>query len=245
MPETYIHETSSWAAQGMGQDVIDLFIFVPLLALCGFFVQSGRKVFLILLGGLLLYSIYTFTLYAFCVHFNRLFFIYCAALGLSFYAAVFLVWRLMAENINAWFNRRLSTLFLGLLFLAVTMFFFLAWLAEDLPAVLSGLPPKSLVEVGLFTNPVHVLDLSIVLPTMALASVKLLRKEPLGYVLFPIVVAFAAMMSTAIGGMAVVMKLKNVVESWNLAYGAGTMVLVDMVVLGYFMKFLKRNDFRT
>ena len=45
--------------------------------------------------------------------------------------------------------------------------------------------------MGLFTNPVHVLDLSILLPALALSGVLLLRRRAAGFLLAPLLLGFA------------------------------------------------------
>jgi hypothetical protein len=52
------------------------------------------------------------------------------------------------------------------------------WLAEVVPALLSGSVPKSIADSGLIANPVHTLDLSIVLPAFMITAVSLyLRRQ--------------------------------------------------------------------
>ena len=79
------------------------------------------------------------------------------------------------------------------------------WLAEDVPAMLRDTPPRTLVETGLFTNPVHVIDLAFVLPLHVLAGVWIWQRRREGELLAPIVLAFGVLMSASIGGMMLVM----------------------------------------
>ena len=41
------------------------------------------------------------------------------------------------------------------------------WLSELIPASLSGEVPKSVTDAGLWVNPIHVLDLAVLLPGLA------------------------------------------------------------------------------
>src|SRR5581483_6228932 len=75
LPDVYAKETPSWAAQGLGQDFVDLVFVAPFLVLCAFQAQRKKKAFLFLLGGTLVYLVYSYLLYGFCVHFNPLFFL--------------------------------------------------------------------------------------------------------------------------------------------------------------------------
>ena len=242
LPRTYAKETSSWATQGMGQDVVNLIFVIPLLLVSAFFAARGRKVFSLILAGLFIYSIYSYVLYGFCVHFNRLFFFYCAALGLSVYGLILLSWELPADRVKYWFNPAAPTLLPSVFLLAMTSVFYFLWLGEDLPAVLSGIPPKSLAEAGLFTNPVHVLDLSIVLPAMIIASVHLWGKKPFGYVFFPVMMVFSIVMGIAILGMMVAMNLKGLGGDLAPAAFFALAILLSAGVLGNFFKTMRRQD---
>lgn len=240
-PGIYAKETPSWAAQGMGQDAVDLFLVAPLLWLSARGVRQGRKIHFFLLSGTLVYLAYSFVLYAFCVHFNRLFFLYCAALGLSVYALILLVSGISWERAAKWFDHGQSVVFPAAYFLATTLLFYLLWFAEDLPAVLRGTAPPSLAEAGLCTNPVHVLDLSLVLPAMLIASVQLLRKKPSGYLLFPTLMVFSVVMAVAIAGMAVALRLKGLTGDGAVAVVFSLMALLNSGVLAFFFRGLKPN----
>ena len=87
--ETYISETNSWKLQSIGQDKINLIMMVPVLLLSGFKVYQQKSNYLFIFGGSLLFLIYTFIIYCFTVHFNSLFIVYCALLGLSFYSFIY------------------------------------------------------------------------------------------------------------------------------------------------------------
>src|SRR4030095_7848620 len=78
-----------------------------------------------------------------------------------------------------------------------------------LPALLSGRDPAGLREIGLPTNPVHVLDLALLLPALAFTGGALLRGRTVGYALAPILLAFTVFMSLAIAGMALVMQSRG------------------------------------
>jgi hypothetical protein len=239
LPEAYANETPSWAAQGMGQDFVDLVFVFPLLLLSAYQTQKGQKVFRFLLGGTLVYLVYSYVLYGFCMHFNRLFFLYCAGLGLSVYALVLYGAEFQTTKVEAWFNQKKSTQLPASYFLVTTLVFYFLWLSEDVPALLSGTAPKSLAVAGLITNPIHVLDLSIVLPAMALASFQLLRKKPFGYFFFPVMMVFSIIMGAAIGGMTVAMKLKGVTGDLTVAYVFGVGILFNSAVLGLFLRGMK------
>jgi hypothetical protein len=201
LPSVYARETASWAAQGLGQDWVDLLVVAPALIVAGVLALRGSVIARLALGGMYAYTLYSFLIYAFAMHFNALFLLYCAVLGLSCFAMVAYAASLAREDVRGWFAPRAPVRLAGVFLIVLSVLFAGMWLAEDIPALLSGTPPPSLAEVGLITNPVHVLDLSIVLPALAVAGVALLRRRTLGYVLAPMMLGFSAYMSLAIGGM--------------------------------------------
>lgn len=239
LPSTYARETASWAAQGLGQDYVDLFFVAPLMVLVTYQASKGRRVPLLVLGGVFGYLVYSFVLYSMCVHFNSLFLVYCAALGFSGYGLVLTALRLQKERADIWFDEERSTRFPALYLILTALAFYGLWLAEDLPALLQGAHPKSLDEVGLPSNPVHVLDLGLTLPAMVLAGLALLRKKPFGYFFFPVVMVLCIVMAIAIGAMTLAMAQKGVTSDLTVTWVFGAMVLVDTGVLVHFLRSLK------
>lgn len=241
LPEVYARETASWGAQGLGQDWVNLILVAPLLAGGTWLAGRGRRAWTFLLAGAYFYLLYSYVLYAFCMHFNRLYFLYIAGLGLSTYALVLLGLELRDAHVETWFDRGRPTRLPALYLLLNALLFSFLWLSEDIPAVLSGEAPKSLAEVGLITNPVHVLDLGIVLPAMATAAWKLLRKEAFGYLLFPVMMVFCMVMAAALLGMAAALKARTVTEDLTLAWIFGVLFVLDAGVLAYFLRGMRRT----
>lgn len=200
----YARETPAWTAQAIGQDWFDLVIAVPWLAICGAAARRGSYRWRVLLAGAYAYTVYELFIYAFAVHFNALFLVYCATLGLAGYALVALAIDLSRDVEPV--DRRGARLGGGFV-IALGAAFALLWLAEDLPAVLRNAPPRTLVETGLFTNPVHVIDLAFVLPAHVLAGIWLWRQTRAGALLGAVVLSFGMVMAASIGAMLLVMQL--------------------------------------
>jgi hypothetical protein len=210
-PSIYARELPAWSAQAVGQDWFDLLIAAPWIAACGVLASSGSFRWSVLLAGAYAYTVYELVIYAFAVHFNALFLVYCATLGLAGFALIALVSELRAHGSTAIedalaADRRGRHLAGGFLVGVGTLFGAL-WLAQDVPAVLANRPPRELEETGLFTNPVHVVDLAFVLPAHILAGILLWRDDRRGALLAPIVIAFGILMAASIGAMLVVIAL--------------------------------------
>lgn len=243
LPSTYARETASWAAQGAGQDWVNLLLIAPTLAIGGLRALLGSLRARLLVGGALVYTVYSFLLYAFEVHFNPLFLVYCATLGLSFYALLALLLRLLREDARAWYRGPVPARLTGVVLLVVAGAFGLLWLGQIVPALLAGTDPAGLSEIGLLTNPVHVLDLSLMLPALAVTGVSLLRGGALGYALAPLMLGFNVFMPLAIGGMVLVMQARGIGQGVGLAVAAaGIAVVSGALLLAYLRQVEPRTD---
>jgi hypothetical protein len=72
------------------------------------------------------------------------------------------------------------------------------WLGELVPALLTGTVPASLAEAGLWVNPIHVIDLSMVLPAFVLTGVAALTGRDLGLFWLAPWLVFSALMGASI-----------------------------------------------
>lgn len=193
----------AWTLQAVAQDAVDLVLVTPLLAGSALLAARGsRRAWLVWLGALS-YLVYTFLIYAFSVEHNRLFLAYVATLGLSVWS---LIGGLAATDMRAIAGRfgpatpvRPVALLLGV----PGALFALLWLAEEVPAALSGTIPTGVVDNGVPTNPVHVIDLAMMLPAMLAAGVWLWRREPRGFVLAPVLLVNVLCQNVAIATMMV------------------------------------------
>jgi hypothetical protein len=240
LPATYARETANWAAQGVGQDWADLLLAVPWLAIAGVLARSGSRRALLLLGGGFFYTLYEFAIYAFAVHFNALFLVYCAVLGLSAFGLAGVAAILWNEDARGWYSGPVPTRAVGIFLTAVGVLFSLLWLAEIVPALARGTVPRSVMEAGAATNPVHVIDLSVVLPVHIIAGISLLRRRPLGYALAPIVLGFGVLMAASIAGLMLVMRHRGFETSWAVFGGMALVILASVAALTALLRPLRR-----
>jgi hypothetical protein len=210
LPQAYAREAPSWAAQGLGQDWVDLLVVVPALVVLSCLALRGSRRSALLLGGTVAYTLYSLVLYAFAVHFNPLFLVYAIGLGVSFYAMVTIVVVFAGEDVASWFSPRTPTRIGGAFSVLIGGAFYLLWLSEIVPALLAGATPGSLADVGLITNPVQVLDIGIVLPAFIVGGIALVRQKALGYWLVPVMLTLGLVMDLALIGMDISMAILNV-----------------------------------
>lgn len=199
-PALYARETSSWSLQAIAQDWFDLVIAVPVLLVAAACARAGSWRGLAVLAGVLLFAVYTLIVYAFAVHLNAFFLIYCTALGVAMFALI-AVSRVLARDAppRARIPRRITAAYL----VGIGVVFGVLWLAQLVPAAVTGQVPAELAETGLPTNPIHVIDLSFILPLHVIGGLLLLRDRPTGLVLAPVLLGFGAVMSASIGFLVV------------------------------------------
>ena len=183
-PWVYASELPSWKVQAQGQDLGNLLAVIALVAGVFAAARGSLRGFQVWLGSLL-YLAYAFV---------ALFLPYVAALGLSAYCALFAVAgerRRPSVGVGA---RRFGAWAIG----AIALLFGLLWLGSIVPALLAGVAPPELGETGLVANPVHVLDLALVLPGMLITARQALRGTADGELLLAPWLVFAALMGASI-----------------------------------------------
>ncbi len=221
-PRVYGHETENWAIQAKGQDVGNLLAVVVLLTAAVRYRRGSRRAGLVWLGALL-YLIYAFIVYAMAVHLNYLFGVYVAVLGLAAWAVIFNVTPVRGSGIHFPEGRPLTVA--AWVIVAIGVLFAGLWLSELVPALVSGTVPDSLTEAGLWVNPIHVIDLAVVLPGFILAGVAALQRRGHGLFWLAPWLVFSALMGSSIIAAMVLM----------LMAGAGNpapaLVMVSLVVV--------------
>jgi len=239
-PSLYVRESANWAAQAIGQDWMDLVLAVPWLVVTGVFALRGSLRGFLLLAGGLLYTVYTFVIYALGMHFNAMFLVYCAALGSSMFALTGIARSLLGGESTMPSATTISTRTAGYFLVAIGVLFGIAWLGEIVPAVFWNTVPDSIAEAGTPTNPVYVIDLSVILPLHVVTGISLLRGRPFGSLLAPVVLAFGALMAFSIGGMIFVMRLRGVDANLGVAAGMIAIGAASGTVLTMLLRSVRR-----
>ena len=216
MPDTYARDSASMGTQGMGQDAFDLFVVVPLLLVSLAFTLRGNRVALMALAGTFFYVLYSFFIYAFGVHFNNLFLVYCTILGTSLYLFLLCVMELNHQQIHRWFGEKTPVRSTAIYFIVVATLFYMLWLKDVIPAIYGSSVPANVTDNDLLVNPVHVLDIAIALPGLIVTAILLLKKHPLGYLFTPIFLIFTILLALALVAMVVALKQKGIVQDISI-----------------------------
>lgn len=210
----YSRETTDWFSQTIGQDFSNLLITVPALILSAFFASKGNRAGKIIWTGVMITNVYAFVIYSFALHFNFLFHVYCAILGVSVYSVLYFFIKNLTVDFKSWFTDRVPVKAVGIFLIVIAALFTLLWLSQSLPAVLINQAPESITKDGLLTNPVHALDLSFYLPLIFISAIMLLKKKSLGYLLAPMMIVFAVMTNINIILLLIASMVITVSNTW-------------------------------
>lgn len=170
---------SAWA----GNDLVTLFLALPLLLGSLFLFISGSLRGQLFWLGMLDYSIYNFAFYLFGSAFNYFFPLYVALFVLSILTMIFGMINLNVNQVREYIKGKVY-----LKFVSVYMFFMagglgFVWLSQWLNFVLTGKLPDVIVITGGSTNLIAILDLSFIVSIGILAAKWLWEKRTFGYVL--------------------------------------------------------------
>lgn len=225
-PEIYSASSPNWLTQTVVQDGVNLFIVTPILIVAALYSFQGVKFAFLMWGGTVGYLVYTFLIYCFSVHFNFLFLAYCLVLGLSVFSlGWFFLTQVRNPVVTGLNDKRFSTV-MGIYFIGIALVFYTMWLWEIVPAIISQTVPGSLAEIGLMTNPVHVIDLSLFLPFVFITGVITINRRPLATILVPTILIFFILMDMTIVALTVALLQQG--------FGGFPVVAIAMIALGLF-----------
>src|SRR5436305_5439494 len=236
----YARETPSWAVQGIGQDIVNLVAALALL-IAAYLVNKGSVKAFLVWSGVLLYLIYAYVIYAFDVHFNRLFLVYVAILGLSFYALIGSVIHLHLDQFQTSFAANTKARAVSVFLLVLGILFYLLWFSEEIPALLTGQIPPSVTTANVPSNPVHVLDLGLYLPAMIITAVLLWRRKLVGYLLVGPLLVFSILTGTAILAIFLVMSTREMPTSIAVEAFFAIIIVVSLVLSVLYVREVKEQ----
>ena len=226
-------------AQGAGQDIVDLFLVVPLLIISLIYIRRKHRFFILIFNGIIFYILYSFFIYSFGVHFNNLFLLYCLILGSSLYIFIITVTELSGTDIKYLFSEKIPLKTIAIYFIVIAAMFYLLWLKDIIPAILNNTVPKSVSDNGLLVNPVHVLDISVALPGLIITAVLLLKKHNLGFIFAPVLLVFLIILTVALIGMLIMMQIKGINEDISPAVIFGALSVISIILLTKYLNSIR------
>lgn len=233
-PATYARETAYSRAGGQASDIVDLFLVVPVLLISGIMGHRGSIAARLVWLGTLGYLLYNFVIYAFGVHFNPLFLIYCTTLSLCFYVTIFSVRFLALDQIAEKYGPRAPRKTIAIVFLylvASTAFF---ELRSNVAAILAGQVPKGVIDATTPVDFIHVLDLGFLLPGLCITAILLWRRKPSGYALAPAFLSLLAIMSMELVSIMTVLGRRGFGMSVPMIVFFAALAVGFTVLLGFY-----------
>ncbi|MDQ2904498.1 MAG: hypothetical protein M3Y81_13205 [Chloroflexota bacterium] len=125
----YARETMSWTVQAYGQDIANS-VAAATLFMAVFFVNKESVKALLVWMGVVIALIYPYIIYAFDIHFNSLFLVYVAIVGLSFYTLLGSMMRINLNSLQPSFAATTKSRPVGVFLLLVALLFSLLWLRD-------------------------------------------------------------------------------------------------------------------
>jgi hypothetical protein len=229
-PNTYERDSVSMAAQGAGQDLVDLFVGVPLLLVTFFLASRGNRKAALIYAGTLAYIMYSFIIYCFGVYFNQFFLLYCLTLSLSLYAFILVFSDLRSQHVELWFEQapvKLISVYMGF----VALVFYVLWLKSVVPAILHNEIPQEVSDYNLLVNPVHVIDLVFALPGLLIGSVLIWRKTGVGFIISSLALVFMVLLTLALAAMVLMLVLRGISEDYTIAFVFGILSIFSGALL--------------
>lgn len=170
--------TTTW----LGNDTVTLFLAVPILLTAMAFGMRGSRMATLVWLGVLDYMLYNYAFYLFGASFNVFFLVYAALLALSIFALIFGLVGLDVATLSRQFSEKTPVKWIGGYFLFVAMGLSAVYLMQSIGFIFTRQLPAIVAISGHPTNVVFALDLTLLIPWLAVGAVWLMKRQPWGYV---------------------------------------------------------------
>ncbi len=204
----YKHMSADVAIQGIAQDMVTLFIGIPLLIIALFWYRRGSVKGHFLLTGIAGYFFVTYLFYTAMGMYNELFLIFSTLLGLTFFALSKLLISFDLKTISGHFSNRVPAKFTGGFLIFNSVAIALMWLGRVVPPLLDG----SIYPVDLqhyTTMIVQGFDLGLLLPISFVTGWLLLKKRPMGFSMGVPYIVFLMLLMTALTAKIIAMGING------------------------------------
>jgi hypothetical protein len=202
MPELYRDNDLTTAAL-RGNDLVTLFIAVPLLLATAIRGKSGSDRIRLGWMGTLVYMLYNYIFYLYGASFNAMFLLYVALVVLSAYALIFGLAGFNAEKIAQQFSSKTPVRLIAGFMLFFGALLSLLWIGMSLSFIATGVVPLAITQTDHPTGVVFATDLTILIPAFFLGAVWLWKRQAWGYVLSAMMLVKACTYGIAMIAMSV------------------------------------------
>jgi len=215
-------------AESQGQDVVTLFISLPLLLLGARLARRGDPRGPLFWVGALGCTLYVYLVYAYAGVYNVYFPLYVAIVGLCIFSIIGVLNGVDAVTVQAHARDTLPRKFIAGYFIATVALLTLIWGAAVANAIAAKTPNEGTL--------IYVTDLAFVLPVFALAGVWLWQRKAWGYVLSGVMLVKAVTLGLTIAAGQIIAYTQGVGENMFLAAFFGLFTIVGAVAMGLYLK---------
>lgn len=218
-----------------GNDLVTLALALPLLVWSLTAWRRGSQRGALVWLGLLAYTLYNYAFYLFGAAFNRLFLVYALLFTLSVGALISAALSLPLTELGRVFGPRTPARGISVFIALFALLLASLWLSRILGFVVSGEVPTDILATGHPTGVVYALDLTLLVPALAVAAVLLWKRRPEGFVLATVMMIKATTYSVALIAMSPFAARAGVADAWALTplwavLGAGTAVSMALLL---------------
>ena len=211
-----------------------------MLVLAALGLRGSLRAYLLWLG-VLTFTVYNYVIYTFSIPFGPLFLLWVAVLGMCIYALIGGVTAVDHRAVAAHYTSQRAVTVAAWFLIVIAILFGLLWLSEDVPALLAGARPQSVIDMALPTNPVHILDLAFFLPAVIATGVLLLKRRPFAYTVAPAFIVFLILTGIPILITPVVQSARGEMASWGVVGPIGALTLALLGLLAWLLSTIQTH----
>lgn len=164
-------------------DIITLFVVVPLLIITIYFSEKNSTKWLLIHLGLLGYVFYNFAFYLFGATFNMFFLIYAMLVSISAFALILFLSNIKLHTIDINFSKKTPVKLVSIYLIFIALILFLVEFSMIVPFLTSGKIPQTILQTGANTSIVFALDFTIVIPVSILSAILIWQRNSWGFIL--------------------------------------------------------------
>jgi hypothetical protein len=232
----YDELTAAFLPQALAQDLVNLLVVSPAMIVLALLALRGSSPAFLLWLGTLLFTVYNYVIYTIGIPFGPLFLLWVGVLALSIFALLGGAACINRDELLVTYRSGRAAQVSAWALIVIALMFGALWLSEDVPALLSGTTPQSLVDQGMITNPVHVLDLGFFLPAVIVVSVLWLRGNLRAATVAPSFVLFLLLTGVPIIVTPIVQALRGEAAAWAVVVPVGTVTVVSLLLLVWLLR---------
>jgi len=196
----YRYNAERLTAEGVGWDIVTLFIALPALLITLPFLRQNSVRARLFAVGIVAYLFYQYLMYSVTWAFGPLFLLFVATYAASLAAIAWLLSTLSIRKLSDHFGTHFPYRGVGIFSIFVAVVLTAMWLGRIIPALQGEIEG---VLLGQTTLVVQALDLGIIVPFALFTGFMSLRHRPVSLVLAPVFVVKGAALAAAITAMLV------------------------------------------